>query len=89
MSSVDNIEKIAQLTVGVLAVIALIYFSYIELLNPDLAISDRSFWMLVLLAGSALALKELQYFVTGGRQRQNGYYRRDTDDDTDNRRGNS
>jgi hypothetical protein len=60
---IDDVQKLVQLVLGLLAAIALIYFIYIETLNPDLVISDRSFWVLVVLAASALGLTELIEFV--------------------------
>jgi hypothetical protein len=61
--NIDDIQKLVQLVLGLLAAIALIYFIYIETLNPDLVITDRSFWVLVVLAASALGLTELLEFV--------------------------
>lgn len=62
----DDVEKITHLLVGLVCITALVYFMFIELMNPELALSDRSFWVLVILSGSALALKDLQYLRQTG-----------------------
>jgi hypothetical protein len=97
MVNLDNIEKLAQIVIGILAAIALIYFSYIELMNPDLTVSPRTFWVLVVLAGSGLALKELQALSDRSpvdftpRQLPTTHRRRekDADRDRDDRRDNN
>lgn len=61
----NNAEQFAQLLIGVLCACALLYFSYIELLNPDLVVSDRLFWTLVSLIVASVGLREFQYRYGG------------------------
>lgn len=66
MVATDDLERIGRLIVGIGCIAALIYFLWIELMHPELALSDRAFWVLVAIAASALALKDLQYIKLGG-----------------------
>ena len=61
----SNAEQFAQLLIGILCACALLYFSYIELLNPDLVVSDRLFWTLVSLIVASVGLREFQYRYGG------------------------
>lgn len=61
----ENAEQFTQLLIGVLCTFGLLYFSYIELINPNIVMSDRLFATLVSLIVASVGLREIQYRIGG------------------------
>lgn len=57
----DDLEQLTQLLIGILCTCGLLYFSYIELINPSITVSDRLFTTLVALIVASVGLREFQY----------------------------
>lgn len=63
--SSKDAEQLTQLLIGILCTCGLLYFSYIELINPTITVSDRLFTTLVALIVASVGLREFQYRFRG------------------------
>lgn len=63
--SSEDAEQLTQLLIGILCTCGLLYFSYIELINPSITVSDRLFTTLVALIVASVGLREFQYRFRG------------------------
>lgn len=61
----EDAEQLTQLLIGILCTCGLLYFSYIELINPSITVSDRLFTTLVALIVASVGLREFQYRFRG------------------------